>query len=64
MKKVCSVICAKFRNFNNSKISYISKKTLVLCIICIICSKCENGDEKIFKEEESILKILELIKTI
>ena len=40
------------------------KKTLVLCIICIICSKCENGDEKIFKEEESILKILELIKTI
>ena len=61
MKKICSVICAKFRKFKNSKISYISKKTLVLCIIC---SKCKNGDEKIFKEEESILKILELIKII
>ena len=35
------------------------KKTLVLSIIC---SKCKNGDEKIFKEEDPILKILELIK--
>ena len=37
------------------------KKTLALSIIC---SKCKNGDEKIFKEEDSIeiLEILGLIK--
>ena len=41
----------------------IFEKTLVPSITW---SKCENGDEKIFKEEEpiEILKILGLIKNI
>ena len=34
----------------------LSKKTLVLSITC---SKCENGDEKVFKEDESIWNIKE-----
>ena len=33
MKKIYCVICDKYRKFQNSKISYILKKTLVLCII-------------------------------
>ena len=39
------------RKFEKSKISCILEKASVLYIIC---SKCKNGDEKIFKEEESI----------
>ena len=41
----------------------LSKKTLV---ISITCSKCKNGDEKVFKEDESIeiLKIFGLTKNI
>ena len=43
--------------------SYILEKTFVLSIIC---SKCKNKDEKIFKEEGSIviLKFLGLIENI
>ena len=63
MKKVCCVICGKYRKCKKSKISYISEKTLVLSINC---SKCENENEKILKEEESIevLKVFSLIKNI
>ena len=63
MKKLCCVICGKYRKFEKPKISYLLEKTLVLSIIC---SKCKNEDEKIFKEEESIeiLKILGLIEKI
>ena len=51
MKKLYCVLCGKNRKFNNSKISYVFEKTLVLSITC---SKGKNEDEKIFKEEESI----------
>ena len=57
------VICGKYRNYKNPKISYIFEKTLVLSIIC---SKCKRDDENMFKEEESIeiLKIVGLVKSI
>ena len=60
MKKLCCVICGKYRTFEKPKISYILEKTLV---IFIICSKCKNEDETISKEEESIeiLRIVGLI---
>ena len=60
MKKLCCVICGKYRTFEKLKISYILEKTLV---IFIICSKCKNEDETISKEEESIeiLRIVGLI---
>ena len=63
MKKLCSIICYKYRKFEAPKISYILYKTLVLFIIC---SKCKNEDEQIFKGEESVkkLKILGLIENI
>ena len=50
MKKLCCVICRKYRTFEKPKLSYLLAKTLVLSIIC---SKCKNEDEKIFKEEKS-----------
>ena len=50
-------------NIENLNLKYQTsqKKTLVLSIIC---SKCKNGDEKIFKEGESIeiLKIFEYLE--
>ena len=60
MKKLCCVICGKYRTFEKPKISYILEKTLV---IFIICSKCKNEDETVSKEEESIeiLRIVGLI---
>ena len=63
MNKLYSVICDKYRKTEKSKISYISEKIL---IISIICSKQKNGDEKTFKEKESIeiLKIVGLIENI
>ena len=39
MKKIYCVICDKYIEFKNPKISYIFEKTLVPYIIC---SKCEN----------------------
>ena len=53
----------KFTKFGKPKISYILEKTLVLSIIW---TKRKNGDEKLFKEEESIeiLKVLSLIENI
>ena len=55
--------CGKYRKFEESKISHLLKKTLVLSIICI---KCKNKDDKLFKGEESIeiLKILGLFGII
>ena len=41
----------KYRKFKKAKISYIFEKTLVLYITW---SEHKNGDEKIFKEDESI----------
>ena len=60
MKKLCCVICSKYKKFEKPKISHLLEKTLVLSIIC---SKYQNEEEKIFKEEESIkiLKILVII---
>ena len=50
IKKTYCIICDKFRNFKNSKISCISEKALVLSIGS---SNCGNEDESI-----EILKIL------
>ena len=63
MKKICCIICGKYKKFEKPKISYLLEKTLVLSIIC---SKCKNEDEQLFKEEESIeiLKIIGLIENI
>ena len=60
MKKLSCIICGKYRKLEKPKILYLLEKTLVLSIIC---SKCKNEDERIFKEEKSmvILKILGLI---
>ena len=43
MKKLCFVICGKYRNFKIVKYHNFSKKRLVLPIIY---SKCKNEDEK------------------
>ena len=43
MKKLYCVICGKYRQFNNPKISYIFEKTLILSFIW---SKCENEDDR------------------
>ena len=63
MKKLCCVICGKYRKFEKPKISYLLEKTLILSIIC---SQFKNEDEKIFKEERSfeILKFLVLTENI
>ena len=62
-KKICCVICSKYRKFRNPKISYIFVKILLLPVIS---NKCENEYEKIFKVRESIeiLTILVLVKNI
>ena len=63
MKKLCCDIRGKYRKLEKSKTSYLLEKTLVLFTIC---SKCKNGNEKLFKEDESveILNILHLIENI
>ena len=63
MKKLCCIICGKYKKFEKPKISYLSEQTIVLSIIC---SKCNNNDEKLFKVEESmeILKTLRLIENV
>ena len=48
MKKLYCLIFGKYRTFENPKISYLLKETLLLSIIW---SKCKNEDEKLFKEE-------------
>ena len=49
MKKICCVICGKYRKSKDPKISYNFEKALVRSIIY---NKCVNEGEKIFKEEE------------
>ena len=43
------VICDKYRNYKNPKISYIFEKTLVLSITC---SKCKRDDECLRKKNQ------------
>ena len=52
-----------FIKFEKPKLSYLLEKTLVPSVIC---SKCKNGDQRIFKQEESIekLKIIGLIENV
>ena len=54
MKKICCVICGKYRKIKNPKMSYTFEKTLVLSVIC---SRCENEDERIRKEKDSKNKL-------
>ena len=49
MKKLCCIICGKYRKLENPETTHFFEKTLVLSIIC---SKCKNEDQKLFKEEE------------
>ena len=57
MKKICCIICGKYRKSEKPEISYLLKKILVLTIIC---STCKNEDifrrRKIFLEEWNYLK--------
>ena len=50
MKKIYYIKCIKYGKFKNTKISYVFYKTLAPFIICEIF---KEGDETIFKEEES-----------
>ena len=63
MKKVCFVVCGRYRKFEKPKISYLLEKKLVLSIIC---SKFKNENEKLLKEEKSVEKIktLDLIENV
>ena len=54
MKKSHYLNCGKYKKFETAKISHLLDTTLV---IFIICSKYKNENEKISKEEESILII-------
>ena len=45
MKRLCCVICGKYRKFEKPKRPYILEKALVLSIIF---SKLKNQDEKNF----------------
>ena len=54
MKKICCVICGKYRKIKNPKMSFTFEKTLVLFIIC---SRCETEDERIRKEKDSKNKL-------
>ena len=54
MKNYIGFICGKYRKSEKPKI-WLVEKSLDLSIIC---SKCKNEDEKIFKEEEELIKIL------
>ena len=45
MKRLCCVICGKYRKFEKPKRPYILEKALVLSIIF---SKLKNEDEKNF----------------
>ena len=57
MKNPYCVICGKYKKFEKPIITYIFEKTLVLPFIR---SKCKNGNEAIWKGEESI-EILKFI---
>ena len=54
MKKSHCLNCGKYKKFETAKISHLLGTTLV---IFIICSKYKNENEKISKEEESIVII-------
>ena len=54
-------VCNKYRKFKTTKVSYIFYKTLNLSIAY---SKCGHEYEKVFKEKQSVEKILSLINNI
>ena len=63
VKKIYCTKCKKYKEFiiyHISKISYICDKTLLLAKIC---KKYESENEKIFKEEESIEILNNLVLT-
>ena len=64
-KKSILLFVASIKSLKTLKHQIFSKKKKYF-FLSIICSKCGNEDEKIFKEEESIviLKILGLIINI
>ena len=52
--KIYCIVCNKYKQFKNPKISFIFKKTLRLSIVC---SKCGNEDKKYLKKKNE-MKIL------
>ena len=54
MKNYIALFAVSIGNLKKPKI-WLVEKSLDLSIIC---SKCKNEDEKIFKEEEELIKIL------
>ena len=62
MKKSILLFMVSIENLKTLNIIHFQKKT----VLSITCSKCENEDEKIFKEEKSIviLEIIGLIKNM
>ena len=51
MKKLCCVICSKYRKFEKPKISYLLQKALVLLIIC---SKYEDENAKYLQKKNQM----------
>ena len=54
MKKIYYIKCNKYRKVKNTKISHVFYETLALFVIC---EKRDSKDERIFKEgDETIFK--------
>ena len=51
MRKLCSVICSKYRKFEKPKISYLLQKALVLFIIC---GKSEDKNAKYLEKKNQM----------
>ena len=51
MKKLCCVICSKYRKFEKPKISYLLQKALVLFIIC---GKSEDKNAKYLEKKNQM----------
>ena len=51
MRKLCCVICSKYRKFEKPKMSYLLQKTLVLSIIC---SKSEDKNAKYLEKKNQL----------
>ena len=51
IKKICCIMCIKYRTFKNPERSCIFDKTIVPSIIC---SRCGLKDKDIFKGGESL----------
>ena len=58
MIKICCTKCKNYKEYEKPKVSNICDKRL---FFYSICNKCRSEDEKIFKEEESIKTLKDLV---